>query len=194
MEFSPHFGEALAYATQLHSKQIRKGTEIPYISHLLAVSSIALENGADEETAIAAILHDAVEDQGGKSTAEAIRLRFGNKVADIVQACSDTDAIPKPPWRKRKEDYLAHLQTASREALLVSASDKLHNSRAILADQRQLGSRIWDRFTGGREGSLWYYRSLVTIFRERFAKLDPEHLSLIDELERVVSEIERLAE
>lgn len=132
MKLTTRFNEALVYAAQLHADQFRKGTSIPYIAHLLAVAGIALENGANEDQAIAALLHDAVEDQGGEKTSQEIRGRFGNNVAEIVEGCTDTDIIPKPPWRKRKEDYISHLKNAGRSILLVSASDKLHNARAIL--------------------------------------------------------------
>ena len=187
MLLSPRFDDALAYAAQLHARQTRKGTRIPYIAHLLGVASIAIEYGANEDEAIAALLHDAVEDQGGPATREEIRHRFGQAVADIVDGCTDTDEIPKPPWRRRKEDYIAHLRTASGSVLLVSAADTLHNARSTLADYRADGEAVWKRFTGGREGTLWYYRALVDAFRA--AGSTP----LVEELDRVVSDIERLA-
>ena len=189
MKLTTRFNEALVYAAQLHADQFRKGTSIPYIAHLLAVASIALENGADEDQAIAALLHDAVEDQGGEKTSQEIGERFGNNVAEIVEGCTDTDIIPKPPWRKRKEDYISHLKNAERPVLLVSASDKLHNARAILTDYRQLGESLWSRFNGGKDGTLWYYRSLIETFKES----DQIPKVLINELENVVSEIEHLA-
>lgn len=180
------FGEALVLASELHARQLRKGTRIPYVSHLLGAASIALEYGADEETAIAALLHDAIEDQGGEATERLIHDRFGARVATIVRACSDTDEVPKPPWRARKEAYLVHLASADGATLLVSASDKLHNARTILADLRAEGPSVWDRFSGGRDGTLWYYRALVTAFRAH-----PDHRpGLIDELDRTVSAIE----
>jgi len=181
------FEDALAYAAGLHRQQRRKGTEVPYVAHLLAVASIALEHGADEDEAIAALLHDAVEDQGGAPTLEAIRGRYGEKVADIVAGCTDTDQMPKPPWRRRKEDYVAHVATASPSVRLVSAADKLHNARSILADYRRLGERVFSRFSGGRNGTLWYYRALVNAFRAHGSS------PLVEELERTVSELERLA-
>jgi (p)ppGpp synthase/HD superfamily hydrolase len=186
---SERFTSALSYACDLHRRQARKGTQIPYVAHLLAVASIALEHGADEDEAIAAVLHDAVEDQGGAAVEIEIRRRFGDKVADIVKACSDTDAVPKPPWRARKERYIAHIgaATTSASARLISAADKLHNARSILADFRSHGDDLWTRFTGGRDGTLWYYRALVT----EFAKAG--ETALVEELHRVVSEIERLA-
>jgi len=187
MALTARFEEALVYATQLHSKQIRKGSGVPYVSHLLGVCSLALEYGANENEAIAALLHDAVEDQGGLPRLEEIRAKFGDEVADIVLGCSDSDTEPKPPWQQRKENYIAHLQKASPSVLLVSACDKLYNARSILADYRNIGDELWWRFKGGRQGSLWYYRQLVLAFRKLSA---PPHL--IDELELVVSELENL--
>ena len=186
MPLSGRFQEALAYACELHAEQKRKGTEIPYVAHLLAVASIALEHGASEDEAMAAALHDAVEDQGGRPIGEEIRRRFGDAVADIVYGCTDAEVIPKPPWRDRKEQYVAHLAQAPRSVLLVSASDKLHNARALVADYRQLGDDLWPRFAGGRDGTLWYYRALVGAFQAVF----PGRLT--EELDRVVSELERL--
>lgn len=193
MKLTGRFKEALAYAFDLHCTQARKGSGVPYVAHLLAVAANVLDHGGDEEQAIAALLHDAVEDQGGRATAAAIRERFGERVAAIVAGCTDTEITPKPPWRQRKEAYLAHLAHAPADVLLVSASDKLHNARAILADLRQVGSRVWDRFSGGREGTLWYYRALVATYRAAFAAAAPERMGLIDDLEQVVAEIERRA-
>jgi GTP pyrophosphokinase len=183
---SPRFGDALVYAGQLHRDQARKGTQIPYVSHLLAVTAIVLENGGTEDEAIAALLHDAVEDQGGAATREAIRTRFGENVAAIVDGCTDADMIPKPPWRKRKEDYVAHIPCASRSVRLVSAADKLHNARAILADYHKEDEKLWGRFNGGREGTLWYYRALADAF------LAVESTTLTKELEQTVAEMERV--
>jgi GTP pyrophosphokinase len=187
MALSPRFDDALVFATRLHAEQVRKDTAIPYVSHLLSVAALVLEHGGTEDEAIAALLHDAVEDQGGRPTLEAIRERFGPAVAAIVDGCTDSETTPKPPWRARKEAYLAHLAGASRSVRLVSASDKLHNARCILADYRSLGEALWTRFTGGREGTLWYYRALVEAFRG--AGGAPP----LPELERVVGEIERLS-
>jgi GTP pyrophosphokinase len=187
MDPTPRFAEALAYAALLHAQQKRKGTEVPYAAHLLGVTAIALEHGANEDEAIAAVLHDAIEDQGGAATAVEIERRFGAAVRAIVEGCTDADTVPKPPWRARKEAYIAHLADAPPSVLLVSASDKLHNARAILADLRQLGDALWPRFTGGKDGTLWYYRSLLEAFRPR------AHPALVAELDRVVTEIERLA-
>jgi len=182
------FIEALAYAAELHKDQVRKGSGVPYVAHLLGVAAIALEHGADEDEAIAALLHDAIEDQGGAATREAIRARFGERVTEIVDGCTDADVIPKPPWRERKEGHLRHLRVASPSVRLVSAADKLHNALAILRDYRTRGEPLWERFRGGKEGTLWYYRELVAVFDE----LGPASLAV--ELRRTVEEIERLAQ
>ena len=187
MALTSRFEDALLFATQLHAKQWRKGTSIPYVAHLLAVTSLVLENGGGEDEAIAALLHDAIEDQGGVPIREEIRLRFGKVVVEIVDGCTDADTYPKPPWRARKEAYIARLSEASTSVCLVSAADKLHNARAVLADYRVLGESLWRRFHGGRDGTLWYYRAVVNALRETGTN------PLIEELERVVSEIESLA-
>lgn len=189
MTLSFRFEEALAYAARAHRQHVRKGTSVPYVSHLLGVASLALEHGADEEQAIAALLHDAVEDQGGAPRLDDIRRIFGERVASIVSGCTDADVEPKPPWRPRKEAYLAHLPGAPAEILLVSACDKLHNARAIVRDLREHGAALWSRFTGGRDGTLWYYRALVDAYR----KAGSVDHSLVDELDRTVAEMERLA-
>lgn len=158
--------DAIRYAMPLHDAP-RKGTDIPYMSHILAVLAIVLEHGGDEDEAIAAVLHDAGEDAGGQARVDDIRARFGDRVADIVLGCSDTLEQPKPEWRARKEAYLAHLPKADRSTLLVSAADKLHNLRAIEQDYRQLGDDLWTRFTGGKDGTLWYYLELAHVYWER---------------------------
>ncbi len=187
MKLSAKYSEALVYAADLHRDQVRKGVGIPYVSHLLAVSSLVLEAGGDETAAIAALLHDALEDQGRDGATEReIRERFGEDVLVIVKGCTDAEVVPKPPWRARKEAYVAHLPHASAQVRLVSSADKLHNARAIVADLRKHGSALWGRFTGGRE-SLWYYASLVRAFRE--AGGGP----LVEELARTVAEMHALA-
>src|SRR5256886_4049491 len=187
MRLSGRFEQALVYAARKHVRQQRKGTEVPYVAHLLGVANIALTYGADEDEAIAALLHDAVEDQGGVKTLNEIRSSFGDRVADIVEGCSDTVEMPKPPWKERKEAYIAHLRKASPSVRLISAADKLDNARAILADYRVLRESLWSRFKGRREGTLWNYRTLVATFRE--FGMTP----LVAELNRVVAEIEQLA-
>lgn len=181
---SSRFTNAFAFAAELHATQVRKGTSVPYIAHLMAVASLALEHGATEDEAIAALLHDAIEDQGGAETREAIRSRFGNTVTAIVDGCTDADTIPKPPWKARKQAYLDHLATASASVRLVSACDKLHNCRSILTDYRLHGDALWARFKGGKDGTLWYYRALVQTFQQ--FSITP----LIHELALVVSELE----
>lgn len=181
------YADAMQLAWRLHDGQMRKGTRIPYVSHVIAVSSIALEHGANEDEAIAALLHDAVEDAGGKPTLELIRSRFGDVVAEIVDGCTDAYVEPKPPWRPRKETYLADLATASPSVRLVSASDKLHNARSILTDLRVQGSALWARFTAPKDGTLWYYRALVQAFAAH------GRTPLVDELDRTVQAIEAMA-
>jgi GTP pyrophosphokinase len=188
MMFSERFADSMTFAAKLHANQKRKGTDIPYIAHLLGVASLALEHGANEEEAIAALLHDAIEDQGGAATREEIRRRFGDTVTEIVDGCTDADTTPKPPWRQRKQAYIAHIPTASASVRLVSSADKLHNARSLLNDYRLVGDSLWNRFKGGKEGTLWYYRALVEAFRK--AGSTP----LVDELDRVVSELEHLVE
>lgn len=163
MMLSDRYCEAVTYAFRLHRHQERKGSGVPYFAHLLGVSSLALEYGADEDEAIAALLHDAGEDQGGQQIVDEIRGRFGDRVADIVVGCSDSLETPKPPWRERKNRYVAHLASASASLRLVSGCDKLYNARCILADFRRVGDSLWSRFTGGREGTLWYYRALANV-------------------------------
>ncbi len=160
------FDDALAFAARLHRAQTRKGTAIPYVSHLLAVCSLVLENGGDEDAAIGALLHDAAEDQGGRATLDVIRARYGEAVATIVADCTDAWGEPKPPWRERKEAYIAALPGKADASLLVSLADKTHNISAIASDYRVLGEALWPRFTGKREGTLWYYRSLADVFLE----------------------------
>jgi (p)ppGpp synthase/HD superfamily hydrolase len=185
---SARFEQALVYTAILHSGQGRKGTPVPYVSHLLSVAALALENGANEDEVIAALLHDAVEDAGGAPRLEDIRCRFGQRVAEIVAGCTDTDETPKPPWKERKEKYIAQLAHGSDSVKLVSGADKVHNARSIVADLREQGDSIWSRFTTGKAGTLWYYRTLVETYQQHGA---PKRL--LDELVRTVDEMERLA-
>ena len=187
MNLSAKFEEALIYATRAHGNQTRKKTGIPFISHNLGVTAIALEYGANETEAIAALLHDTVEDCGGAERLRDIREKFGNGVAGIVDGCTDTYETPKPPWLERKRTYIDHLKNSDKSTRLVSASDKLHNTRAILAELRRHGVEVFERFGGKKDGTIWYYRRLVTAFRQH-----GDHADLVDELDRVVSEIERL--
>ena len=178
------FEEAFLYAARLHAAQTRKGSRIPYVSHLMGVASLVLEYGGGEDEAIAALLHDAVEDQGGERTRAEILKRFGPRVTKIVDGCTDTDQEPKPPWRPRKDVFLRELRDATLEVRLVVACDKLHNARAMVRDYRACGESIWARFTGCREGTLWYYRALVDVLGG-----DPA-AAPVAELDRVVSELE----
>jgi (p)ppGpp synthase/HD superfamily hydrolase len=164
MPLSKKFDEALVYAAELHRAQIRKGSGIPYIAHLMSVSSRVLTAGGNEVQAIGGLLHDAAEDQGGQATLDVIRARFGAEVAQIVADCTDSWTEVKPEWRPRKEAYLSKLPTKPVTSLLVSLADKFDNAEAILNDYRQIGEDLWDRFTGGRAGTIWYYRELSAIF------------------------------
>jgi (p)ppGpp synthase/HD superfamily hydrolase len=188
-QYSDRIIEALAAAAQIHGIQARKGTTIPYLSHLLGTCAIALDYGANEDEAIAALLHDAIEDGEPTEAARATVWSFGDEVGRIVEGCTDADSHPKPPWRERKEAYLAGLANEDRSILLVSASDKLHNARSIVRDLRVDGEDLWERFSAPRDQTLWYYRSLVTGYRR-----NPAHTpALIDELDRTVTEMELLA-
>jgi (p)ppGpp synthase/HD superfamily hydrolase len=181
----PRFRDALTYAAELHADQARKGTHIPYLGHLLGVCSLVIDSGGSEDQAIAALLHDSAEDRGGRARLADIEARFGTSVAAIVQACSDTFETPKPPWDERKTNYIERLRNEPSDVLLVSLADKVHNAAAILADLQTMGAALWDRFNGGREGTLWYYRSLADVFAERLGSN-----WLTRELERLVSAIE----
>lgn len=181
------FIEALGYAARLHANQVRKRTERPYIGHLLSVTSIVIEYGGDEEMAIAALLHDAVEDQGGMSRLREIRRKFGARVARIVDGCTDSYTEPKPPWRERKRAYIRRVAAEPEDVRLVSAADKLSNVRETIHDRRVHGDSVFERFQGKKAGTLWYYRALVEVFR----KAGPT--PLVAELERAVSELESQA-
>jgi len=189
------FETALLYAARLHANQARKGGHTPYIGHLLGVASQVIELGGNEDQTIAALLHDAIEDQGGESTAAAIHASFGECVVDIVRQCSDDDPEStkrtSENWRPRKELYLHHIREATRDVLIVSLADKLYNARSILLDLRQQGNALWERFNVGPEDQLWYYRELVMAFRE--ALTNDALIAMVDEFDRVVREIERIA-
>ena len=169
---TPRYAEAVQYASELHAGQTRKSTNIAYISHLLGVSSLVLEAGGDEDMAIAALLHDGPEDQGGQATLDEIRVRFGDRVAHIVHGCSDSlseDPEDKAPWKDRKVTYLGHLKDADDDTLAVSLADKLHNARAIATDLMITGPSTWDRFNASPPEILWYYESILAIGKEREA-------------------------
>ena len=188
---SARFTQAVDYARETHASQTRKGTSIPYIAHLLGVASLVLDYGGDEDQAIAALLHDTLEDQGGHHEA-LIRRQFGDRVAGIVLACTDgtqegkaaaqTPEAKRADWEQRKRRYLAHVSGASDDALLVSGCDKLHNARAIVADMRApaVGATVFERFTGKREGTLWFYREIAKVFTQRGVAMAGELRSVVD--------------
>ena len=183
------FEDALVFAAQKHRAQTRKGTTIPYVAHLMQVAGLALENGADEDEAIAALLHDVMEDQD--VTEEELTRRFGPAVAAIVAGCSDSASTDKAPWKQRKEAYVAHVLTATRSVRLVSSCDKLHNARAILSDYQALGDPLWGRFNAGRDDLLWYYRSLADAFQEAQERHGERPTRAVTELAALVGDLER---
>lgn len=186
-KLGPRFEQALLFAKRKHAGQKRKATNIPYIGHLLGVTSLVLEAGGDEDLAIAALLHDVVEDCGGMPMLKEVRRRFGKRVAHIVDGCTDAYEEPKPEWYLRKGSYLERLRTKDDETRLVSCADKLHNCGTILRDYREVGESVWQRFRGKRDGTLWYYRALA----DEFARGNPNRL--VNELERTVRALEKEA-
>jgi (p)ppGpp synthase/HD superfamily hydrolase len=185
----PHLGprlqRAFRYAAEKHAGQTRKQTAVPYLSHLMAVTSLVLEGGGDEDIAIAALLHDVVEDCGGMPRLREVHKMFGTRVAKIVEGCTDSFVDPKLPWIVRKKEYLERLKHENAETRLVSASDKLHNVRTVIADYRQDGESIWKRFSGGRDGTLWYYRALSDEFQRRKTNRITRELAIaVRELEK----------
>jgi len=187
-KLGPRFLRAFLFAAVKHAGQTRKASTIPYIAHLMGVASLVLEAGGDEDLAIAALLHDVVEDCGGAPMLKEVRRRFGSRVAKVVDGCTDADTDPKPPWRERKENYIRHLRKADADTQLVSAADKLNNVRSILSDYQELGESVWSRFNGGRVGTLWYYRTL----RDEFLRHKSNRISR--QLDRAVKELESLAD
>lgn len=186
VKLTERFEQALVYATRLHAEQVRKATGVPYISHLLSVTALVLEAGGDEDEAIAALLHDAVEDQGGEATRAEVYRLFGEKVGAIVDGCTESDTVPKPPWRDRKLRYLEQLRQGSEQVRRVALADKLHNARTLLHDYRQQGEAIWLVFSAGKEGTLWFYHSLIRMYREIAPSLMVEELAqFVDELEQM---------
>ena len=189
-ELTGQFSKALVYAELKHHNQVRKGGDIPYIGHLLTVAGLVINDGGSETQAIAALLHDAVEDQGGAPTLEEIRANFGDEVARIVAECSDTDEQPKPPWTERKTAYIAHLEEVDEDTLLVSVADKLDNARSMLRDYHTDGPSLWQRFSRKNpHDHLWYYGELLKAYRSR--GFDSW---MVDELDRVVKELKRLVD
>jgi (p)ppGpp synthase/HD superfamily hydrolase len=189
MSLTSRFDAALAFASDFHRSQVRKGTKIPYISHPLAVAAIVMEHGGDEDEAIAALLHDVIEDGGGPSARTEISAHFGERVARIVDGCTDTDQQPKPPWRERKEAYITHLRNADPSGALVSAADKLHNARSIMADYRVQGEALWKRFNPDAD-QVWYYGAVVDALRAN-GNVPP---NLMQALEETVAELAALVE
>jgi len=187
-KLGPRFLRAFLFAAEKHSGQSRKASTIPYIAHLMGVASLVLEAGGDEDLAIAALLHDVVEDCGGAPMLKEVRRRFGARVAKVVDGCTDADTYPKPPWRERKEKYIRRLRQEGPDTRLVSAADKLNNVRSILSDYRVIGESVWSRFNGGREGTLWYYRTL----RDEFLRHKPNRITR--DLELAVCELENLVQ
>ena len=186
-KLGPRFLRAFAFAAEKHAGQTRKASTTPYIAHLMGVASVVLEFGGDEDMAIAALLHDVVEDCGGAPMLREVKRKFGSRVAKIVDGCTDSVTDPKPPWRERKETYIWHLKDADAETRTVSAADKLNNVRSILADYREVGEEIWVRFNGGRDGTLWYYRSLLVEFLRQPNRLVREFELAVNELEASAS-------
>ena len=188
-QMTDRFVEAVKLAAHLHRNQARKGSDVPYLSHLLRVAGLVLEFGADEDTAIAAMLHDAVEDQGGLETAVQIRKQFGPRVERFVLGCSDsvtgTDQ-PKRPWRERKESMIACIDDFGPETQLIIACDKLDNMRSTLKEYPQVGADLWQRFSGGRDGTLWYYRGMINALREAGG------CPVLDELEYTFNRLKQL--
>jgi len=185
----PKFLEALRFAVQIHGEDLRKGTSIPYLSHLLSVCSLVLEDDGDEDEAIAALLHDTLEDHPEDVMKADIEDRFGNRVADLVTQCTDTPPDygggPKAPWHERKAAYVERIRNEKYPLCRIALADKLHNTRTIVMDHRRLGNSIWARFNANKEDQLRYQRALVEAFREARA---PDHI--LDELDSLVRELE----
>ena len=180
--------EAYVYSYKLHKKQTRKGSNIPYFTHLSSVSNLIIENNGTTTQAIAGLLHDAVEDQGGAKTLAVIKRKFGPKVAKIVDQCSDTTIKPKPPWKTRKIKYIKDIKNKTQDTLLVSLCDKYHNANCILSDYQKVGEEIWDRFTASKQETFWYYESLY----KEFKKYLKNHLELIKAFKDTVDEMKRI--
>ena len=184
-QLTTRFDEAFRYAHEVHDGQTRKGTQAPYLSHLMGVASIVLDDGGSEDEAIGALLHDAAEDHGGRERLADIRARFGDVVARIVEDCTDSWETPKAPWLERKREYIQHARRLPPMSLRVSAADKVHNAYAILRDLRNMGEEVWSRFSASADDVIAYYESLVRAFREAGGG------NLVDELDRIVRGIQR---
>jgi len=186
VKLGPRFLRAFQFAAEKHKGQMRKASSIPYVAHLMGVASLVLEAGGDEDLAIAALLHDVVEDCGGAPMLKEVRRKFGKRIADIVDGCTDAYEVPKPPWRERKESYIQRLKSESLDTRMVSAADKLNNIRSIISDYRAIGESVWSRFNGKREGTLWYYRTL----RDEFLRSEANRVTSAFDL--AVRELEEL--
>ena len=187
MNYSSRIVDAFAFAHEIHAEHTRKGSGVPYITHVMAVAAIVGEHGGDEDMFIAALLHDAVEDGDGYKTLAEVHNRFGKRASDMVEACSDAFEKPKPKWRVRKEKFIESIRTASPEVRLIVAADKLHNICATIGDYSVLGESVWERFTGRRDGTLWYYAAISEALAEGW-----EH-PLVDDLIATVEELHRMA-
>jgi (p)ppGpp synthase/HD superfamily hydrolase len=195
---SSRFDEAVRYAHEVHGSQTQKGSDVPYLAHLFGVSSIVLDSGGGEDEAIAALLHDAAEDHGGRERLDDIRRRFGDLVGRIVEDCTDSWSTPPEPWAERKHRYVAHARTLAGPSLRVSVADKVHNTYRILRDLRSIGEDVWDRYSASPDDVLAYYQGLVRAYREALSAGGRERVNgaegagrLVDELERIVRGIER---
>ena len=189
---SSRVARAFGFALRAHGAQTRKGTTIPYVSHVMAVASLVLDYGGSEDQVVAALLHDTVEDCG--VTYAQLRRQFGAPVARIVKDCTDAETLPKPPWKARKQRYIDHLRRGDNpSSLLVSAADKLHNARAIVHDVKHDGKAVWKRFHAGPDEILWYYQSLLAIFRRRAREVPPAFRLLVQDLAGTIKEMKRLA-
>ena len=186
IKLGPRFLRAFEFAAKKHAGQTRKASTIPYLAHLMGVASLVLEAGGDEDLAIAALLHDVVEDCGGAPMLKEVRRRFGSRVAKIVDGCTDAYETPKPPWHERKVSYISRLKKEDADTRLVSAADKLNNIRSILSDYRAIGESVWSRFNGKRDGTLWYYRTL----RDEFLQSKPNRITR--DFDLAVKELESL--
>ena len=183
------YKKALDFAYKIHFDQNRKKTNIPYFTHLVSVSNHVIESDGTTDEAIGGLLHDAVEDQGGLKTLKKIRKLFGNKVAQIVNECSDTLVVPKPPWLTRKKKYLSDIKKKSQSAMFVSLCDKLHNGTSIVNDYKRKGKEVWTRFTAKPKQVAWYYEGLY----KEFSKHLKGHKVLKDNYLGVVKEIKRIS-
>jgi (p)ppGpp synthase/HD superfamily hydrolase len=197
----PEFAEAVAYAIDAHGEQVRKATDMTYVSHLLSVAALVLEMGSSQDEAIAGLLHDTIEDAGGPEREADIARRFGPEVAALVRANSDTDVVPKPPWLQRKRTYIDGIAVKPPAAVRISIADKLHNARSILDDFRRHGPQVFDRFSSDadghfaskREGLLWYYESLIDAFAARSDEIGPGAAAKLEDLREAVGDLRRVS-